>query len=112
MTSHAAALSSCAGLVIAPLLWAINMQLGQMLPYSDCVRQSHYAALGSFLAGLFAAASGILSWRYGRSGGLAETSKSSALRFFGYVSGLAGFIFAFALLMQGAAAVVLTGCER
>jgi hypothetical protein len=99
-----------AGLWVAPLVWAVNMQLGQILPYTDCRSQLHVSAVVSLIAAVIAALSGLASWRS------AKPSSADALgetaSFAGTVSSLAALVFTFALIMQGIASMVLTGCER
>ncbi len=107
-----AALPLWAGLWAAPLTWAVNMQLGQILPYDDCYVGAHSSAIASFAGGSVAALSGIISWRYGRRT-RADLDAWSETAFFGAaVSALSASIFTFALLMQGIASLMLTGCER
>ncbi|WIW46870.1 hypothetical protein ML401_01760 [Bradyrhizobium sp. 62B] len=104
-------LSVWAGLWFAPLIWAVNMQLGQILPYADCRSQLHSSAIISFVGAVFTSASGLNSWWSPRrvGGGAAEQSNA---HFGGIVSALSAGIFTFAMLMQGVAALVLTGCEK
>jgi hypothetical protein len=102
------ALSVSAGLLIAPLLWMINTQLGEILPYLDCQYQARLSATTSFAAAAAASLSAAISWR---SGSYARPI-AATLSFFGSMSTLAAAIFAFALLMQGVASLVLSGCER
>jgi uncharacterized membrane protein YqjE len=104
-------LSLIAGLAIASAAWAINMQLGEILPYLDCRHQARFSAFVSFAAMLFACAAAVISWRAtiraGRTGPLTATSG-----FVGALSALSALVFAFALSMQGIASLVLSGCER
>lgn len=105
-------LSIWAGLWLAPIIWAANMQLGQILPYVDCNRRLHMTAVASFLGAAMATFSGLVSWRCGRrlAGDVASHPNTSV--FSGRVSALSAAIFTFALLMQGIASMVLSGCER
>jgi len=104
-------LSDWAGLWLAPSLWAVNMQLGQILPYRDCYTNSHISAMASFVAAVLAAVSGVVSWEGVRRVGQERVQAAIAV-FAGSVSALSALVFTFALTMQGIAAVVLTGCER
>jgi hypothetical protein len=98
------------GLLIASALWMINTQLGQILPYLDCQQQARYSATVSFVAAAIAGLAGAISWR---STGRAEMSEPRRTWLFvGSMSVLAALVFAFALLMQGLAGLVLNGCER
>jgi hypothetical protein len=103
-------LSVLAGLSIAPTVWAINMQLGQILPYIDCAQQWHHSAIYSFAGSAAALLAGGLSWNwthYERNASSLATS-----RFIARLGALSALIFAFALSMQGIASLVLSGCER
>jgi hypothetical protein len=101
-----------AGLWFAALIWAVNMQLGQILPYADCRWQLHASAIASFVGAALAIVSGLTSWQYpqriGRDAGVRDTT----LHFGSFVSALSATLFTFALLMQGVASLVLSGCER
>jgi hypothetical protein len=104
-------LSVLAGLLIAPTVWVINMQLGQNLPYIDCAQQWHHSAVYSFAGSAAALLAGGLSWNWTHhernTSSLAATS-----RFIARLGALSALIFAFALSMQGIASLVLSGCER
>ncbi|MCA1439504.1 hypothetical protein I6F07_04565 [Ensifer sp. IC4062] len=93
-----------AGLLFAPGAWAINTQLGQILPYIDCGAGASWSTVASFgavaLALLGTAAS------HARIG----PGESRANLFVVKLSVLAGLAFAFAILLQGAAAVLLDPC--
>jgi hypothetical protein len=95
-----------AGLVVAPLVWAINTQLGQILPYVDCQTRVSWSAIATAVAMLFALASAWISWK-----GLART-EPPALTFVSQISILTALAFAFALLLQGAATLLLDACTR
>ena len=104
-------LSPLAGLSIAPTAWALNMQLGQILPYVDCAQQSRLSAICSFAGGAVALLAGGLSWIWTRR----EPNNSSLIAtsaFIARIGALSALIFAFAFLMQGIASLVLSGCER
>jgi hypothetical protein len=94
---------ACSGLVIAPLLWAVNMQLGLILPYAECGSRIRPALIGSVIAVLLALGAAAGSWRSAWPGPTG--------RFWSGVCALLGVVMAFALLLQ-AAAFMLTGCER
>ncbi len=108
--SFRSAAAICAGLVAGATVWAVNVQLGQILPYVDCARHARYSAILSVAWLFMAAATSFLSWRHGTARNRAE--QTSSLRFFASLSALAGLVFAFALALQVAASLVLTGCER
>jgi ABC-type nickel/cobalt efflux system permease component RcnA len=100
-----------AGLVAGPVLWAINMQAGQILPYSDCTTHLRFSAWLSICLAVLAFGSALMSWRariYSSHGEAAERPH----RFLAILGGLVGLVFGFALVLQSAAGIVLTGCER
>jgi len=103
--------SLIAGLSIASAVWAVNTQLGEMLPYLDCRQQARFSATASAAAILLACVAAVLSWRATsrtqNSGPLTATSN-----FLGALSALSALIFIFALSLQGMASLVLSGCER
>ncbi|MEK9282832.1 hypothetical protein MTR72_24915 [Bradyrhizobium sp. ISRA442] len=105
------ALEVCAGFSVAAAAWIVNTQLGQILPYVDCQHQARYSAAASFAGAIAACAAGALSWRAVRRSSTAEPLPP-VLSFLGAMSALSVSIFAFALLMQGMASLVLSGCER
>jgi hypothetical protein len=101
-----------AGLWFAALVWAVNMQLGQILPYADCRSQLHSSAVVSFVGAALAIVSGLTSWQYPRRIGGAACLRNSTVHFGSTVSALSATLFTFALLMQGVASLVLSGCEK
>jgi hypothetical protein len=111
MSKILARLSEWAGLWVATLLWATNMQLSQILPLTDCVTQRHVSAVVSLLAMLGTAVAGFLSWRSSRAD-ITGFRSPRTIHFAGALSALSSLIFLFALVLQMAAAMVLTGCER
>lgn len=104
-----------AGLVLPPLLWAASTEAGQILPYAEC-GTFKYAAATSFAAAALSLATAFLSWqtvrRNATDASLGVTAFPASFSFVGLLSGLNGAMFAFALLLQGASSLVLTGCER
>jgi uncharacterized membrane protein YqjE len=104
-------LSLIAGLSISSAAWALNMQLGQILPYLDCRYQAPFSAAASFVAMLLACVAAIVSWRATvRARSTQPLTATSG--FVGAMSALSALIFAFALSMQAIASLVLSGCER
>jgi hypothetical protein len=91
-------------MIVAPLLWAVNMQLGLILPYAECGSRIRPALTGSVIAVLLALGAAAVSWRSAWPGPTG--------RFWSGVCALVGVVMAFALLLQAAAAFMLTGCER
>jgi hypothetical protein len=97
-------LGASTGLLAAVTLWAVNMQLGEMLPAWQCRAQNGALGLTSIFAVLLALVSGAVSWR--------SPWPSRAGWFWSRLCALAAVLFAFALLLQAAAGFMLTGCER
>jgi hypothetical protein len=91
-------------MIIASLLWAVNTQLGLILPYAQCGSRIRPALMGSIIAVLLAVGAAAVSWRSAWPGPTG--------RFWSGVCALFGIVLAFALLLQAAAAFMLTDCER
>jgi hypothetical protein len=104
-------LATWAGLWVAALLWAVNTQLGEILPVSDCTRAYRISATVSLILTALALLAGWISWRSTRAQP-AGFGSPRTLRFAAALSALSALIFAFTLAMQAAAALVLSGCER
>jgi hypothetical protein len=102
------ALRAGAGLLVGAGIWAINTQLGEILPYVDCVAPVSWSAIVSFISVAFVLCAAAISWRGANDSATADPT----MRFVGSVSGLAALMFSFALAIQGAASLVLSGCER
>jgi hypothetical protein len=99
-------LSLTSGLWLASSVWAINTQLGQMLPPAECIghRTAAMVSFGASLVAILAA-----SW----SGWSAIAARGPLTQnFVGYVSAMVGLILSFALALQGLASLVLSGCDR
>jgi hypothetical protein len=103
-------LAICAGAIAGVSLWAVNMQVGQILPYTECSSRFYPEVLISFAATGVSMIFGWISWRSARCGATATANHTG--RFAATVSALLGLMFAFALLLQAASTLVLTGCER
>ena len=107
---------SCAGLVVPPLLWAVNTQLGEVLPYVDCGAGLKWTTLTSFGAAVLSLGAGWLSWRLTRRKAgdavIQSTPYPLSYGFIATLSSWAGPVFAFALVLQGLSSLVLTACER
>ncbi|MBW6425399.1 hypothetical protein KX729_28640 [Rhizobium sp. XQZ8] len=100
------AIAQFGGLVVAPAAWAVNMQLGQILPHIDCASELILTATGSFIAMLLAIIGTVLSYR------TYTPSVSRGTRFVAGLAVLIGAAFVFALYLQGAATLLLDACER
>lgn len=106
----------CLGLVLGPVAWAANTQLGQLLPGADCSSHVAWLAATSGAGAVITMAAAALSWRSARPEHIEVYRKRSvyphSLGFVGLLSALAGLIFTLVLLYQGASSLVLSGCER
>jgi uncharacterized membrane protein YkvI len=94
-----------AGCCIVPALWAINTQFGQMSPYVDCVTQRSWSGLANFAILAVAVAVAIVTT-------LAARRLAGTDRFRGVAGGLIISIFAFAVLLQALATLVIDPCAR
>lgn len=97
-----------AGLLLGPGIWAVNMELGQILAYPECSGGFRFSTVATFLGAGLSLFGAFLSYRAsGLRGGQGGLDAS-----LGTVCFLLALVFAFALLLQGASTLVLTGCER
>jgi uncharacterized membrane protein YqjE len=104
-------LSLIAGLALASAAWAINTQLGEILPYLDCRQHARYSAFASLAGLLLACVAAILSWRARRRAQNTEPFTATS-GFIGTMSALSALVFTFAIFLQGIASLVLSGCEQ
>jgi hypothetical protein len=93
-----------AGLIVGPIGWAGNTQLGEILPYAQCEYGLPISGMVSLVFVVLAVVAGLVSW----------TSAPTRVveRFVSALSGLSGLTFAYALALQAASGFVLSGCER
>jgi len=95
-----------AGLTVGGVVWSANTQLGEMLPHPECRTGIALLAFTSLAVGLMSIGAALLSWR-------SRKPEDAAVDvFLSRLGLLAGLLFAFAIALQGAASLVLTGCER
>ncbi|WP_257167036.1 hypothetical protein [Bradyrhizobium sp. SRS-191] len=108
-TTTTAKLTAWAGLVIGGLAWAVNTQLGEMLATTDCISAVRPSAvISAALLAVVLIAAGLSWWRDGRP----STRADRTLPFAARLSALTALLFAFAVVLQAIASVVLSGCER
>jgi drug/metabolite transporter (DMT)-like permease len=93
-----------AGFIVAVLLWVVNMELGQILPESQCQGQNHPLGLTSLAALVLSLASAYVSWR--------SPWPTRAGLFWSRICALMPLLFGFALLLQLSAGFMLSGCEK
>jgi hypothetical protein len=89
----------------APMAWAINMQLGQTLPHLDCAMQRSWSGAATLVA--LAVAIGSVGWSIRAARHLSGTERFVAISGSGISS-----IVTFAVLLQGAATLVIDPCLR
>ncbi|WP_426954387.1 hypothetical protein [Muricoccus radiodurans] len=96
------------GFVIGPLLWAVNTQLGQVLPYAECGGPWPASAILSAVGVLLSLGGAAMSWRVSglRQGG------SGCTGFMASVGALVGVLTAFALLLQSLSGLLVSPCAR
>ena len=100
------AIAQYGGWVVPPVVWAVNVPLGQILPHIDCVSGLVTTMATCFGALLLAAGGTIVScWTQSVSG-------SRGGKFVAGLGAAVGCAFIFALLLQGAATLLLSACER
>jgi len=93
------------GLTVPPLAWAIGIQLGQITPYIDCRQQVVWTP--AFCAALlFVSIAGVAVSR------LSPKPVGRAERFVVDAGFLMASAFVFALVLQGAASMLLDPCQR
>ena len=99
-----ARLVACAGLIVAPLAWAIASELGLILPDAECATRFRPLLIATVLLTVLSGASGVVSWRApwpGHTG-----------RFASQLFALLAASMSYALILDIVASAVLTGCER
>jgi hypothetical protein len=104
------------GLICAAAVWALNMQLGEVLPYPGCRYHLPLAGFSSLMGIAAAVAAGWWSWRIYRALTRRPAQPASdarhTLRFLAGLSAGAALLFLVALAFQALAGFILTGCER
>lgn len=98
------AMARYGGLIVSPTAWAASTQLGQILPYGDCNSGAGWTASTAFAAAAIAAGAGLLSWQQ-KSHVISRPRRAMT-----YVATFSGLSFAFASILQGAAALLLSPC--
>ncbi len=93
------------GLVVPPLAWAVGTTLGQVTPYVDCRQQIVWTP--TFCAALlFVSIAGAALSR------LSPKPVGRAERFIVDAGFMIACAFVFALILQGAASMLLDPCQR
>jgi len=93
------------GLAFPPVAWAVGTQLGQITPYIDCRQHMPWtpAVCGALL---LVSIAGTAASR------LSPKAVGRAERFLGDGGFLIASAFVFALILQGAASMLLDPCQR
>jgi len=109
--------ASWAGLALGPGAWAVSTQLQYALTPWICAHKINLAPVVAVLLGAGALAGAFISWRVWNGAAVEESEVHAAILeaprpFLAGVSALLGVLFAVVILAQGAAGLVLNGCER
>jgi hypothetical protein len=102
------------GFFAGPAAWALHQQIGYMLVPVSCHSRTLLVPIVTVLAVALALAGGYFSWMPWRAAEDAETTSNAMRthRFLAQLSALFAVLFAFAILLQGAATLFLNGCQR
>lgn len=104
------------GLICATMALAVNVQLGEVLPYRGCRHHLPLAGFSSLAAIAATVAAGWWSWRtYQGLRPRPGRPASDARHTLSFLAGLgagAALLFLVALALQALAGFILTGCER
>lgn len=98
------------GLALAPLAWATASQIGLAFPLTSCVSGRAWIAAPIGAAAALALAAAALSYR--EHGDEISAPRGGWRSFLALVSAATGLVVAFAIVLQGAAALLLSGCEN
>jgi hypothetical protein len=109
--------ASWAGLACGPGAWAVGTQLQYALTPWICGRGINLVPIVALVLAAVALAGAFISWRVWSGAAVEEAGTGTGVMeaprpFLAGVSVLLGLLFALALLTQGAAGLVLNGCER
>jgi hypothetical protein len=105
---------SWAGLAAGPTAWAVNLQANYAAVPWICAHRVNFIPVVALVLACVAAGGALLSWRHWRvaPAGDQDGVGGTPSHLVAGLSGLLGLLFALVILTQGAAALVLTGCER
>lgn len=93
------------GLAVPSLAWTIETELGQVTPYIDCQRHASWTPALSAALLVASAVAIVMSFRY-------RPQTAAIERFIAYGGCLIALAFVFALVLQGAASLLLDPCQR
>lgn len=107
---------SWAGLYGGPIAWGINTQANYAAVPWVCAHKGNLIPVVSLALAFIALLTAFFSWRaFAARGGMAAVEGPNEGRPSAMVAGigvLTGILFAVVILTQGAAALILDGCER
>ena len=105
-----------AGLIAGPGAWAVSTQLNYALAPLTCGHTALIVALPALALIVLALMAGIVSWAAWRprwlAGEMFTEEDGRAHKFVAGLGVLSAALFAFVILMQGTAVLVLNGCMR
>lgn len=106
-----------AGLALGPGAWAVGTQLHYALTPWICAHKVNLVPLAALVLAAVSLLGAFLSWRVWNGAAVEESEANAAVLeaprpFLAGVSVLLGVLFALVILAQGAAGLVLNGCER
>jgi hypothetical protein len=109
--------ASWAGLAAGPGAWAVGTQLNYALAPWICAHKISLVPILALVLAAVALAGAFVSWRAWNGAAVEESEVHAAVLeaprpFLAGVSVLLGVLFALVILTQGAAGLVLNGCER
>jgi hypothetical protein len=99
---------------VAPMVWSVNTELGQILPVSECsgALSSWSLTMSSSFALLLAIAMAMTTYRRKVSQAVvSKHERAETSEFIAYGGVVLGILFAFAVLLQGMASLVLSPCQ-
>jgi hypothetical protein len=104
-----------AGLYAGPIAWLVSLQIKYALVPWICANHVQLVHPVTLASALVSIAGGFLSWRAWRSAGpepLDASGGGHPHRFIAMMGIMSAALFTLVILLQGAAALVLQGCER
>lgn len=105
---------SWGGLVLGPAAWVINQQGNYAAVPWICAHRIYFTPVMALVLAMVALIGSLLSWRTWRVAPSGEHNGvgGTPAHLIAGISALLGVLFAILILTQGAAALILDGCER
>ena len=106
-----------AGIYAGPGAWAVSTQANYALVPWVCANKVNLIPVVALVLAAVALAGAFLSWRSWRSAAVERSEIGAGIveaprPFLGVLGTLVGILFALVIITQGAAGLVLNGCER